>query len=185
MFRIHRPTWLLGLALTGLLLAFTSTAAQAVLVSVDPPDTTVACGDTISIRIHSTDAFTDLKAYQLIFRFNASVLRYLGPVAGGVLTDNGRPYTMRELPDVVAPEDTAWVDCAQLVGSTSTPGVLVEFWFETLTAGVSPIACLMVDFRDSWNQQTLPDCLGGLVRVLECPVPARPVSWGTLKTIYR
>ena len=63
--------------------------------------------------------------------------------------------------------------------------MLIYFTFEAVSSGVCPIECLLVDFRDSWNVQTLPDCAGGTVRVPYCPTPSLPTTWGALKAIYR
>lgn len=182
--RVLRSLGLATLVVAGLLPLLPS-PARALTVRVDPPDSTVACADTVVVRVVSDDVFADLKAYQLMFHYSSSVLRFVGAEAGDVLTGSGRPYTVEELPDVADPPDTAWVDCAQLVGSAATPGVLIYLRFATLHAGDGAIECLGVDFRDSWNQQTLPECEGAVLHVATCPVSARPVSWGSLKTIYR
>lgn len=172
---------LTGLGLAALFLVAFTSLAGAVTVSVSPADTTAMCGDTLMVRI-VTDAFPDLKAYQLIFGFDPTVLQYVGATPGDVLTMG----TMQELPDITAPVDSVWVDCAQLVGSTSGPGVLAYFKFAVQHAtGASPIQCLWVDFRDSWNVQTLPDCVGGIVRVPSCPTPTLSETWGRIKMLYR
>lgn len=183
---MHRIRWfsiLTGLGLGCLALASWAPAAAAVTASVAPSDTTVGLVETFSLRVES-DAFPDLKAYQLIFRYDETVLQYLGPTAGDVLTGNGRPYVVQPLLDVAAPADTAGVDCAQLVGSTSGPGVLIYFNFKAVGIGTSPIECLTVDYRDSNNVQTLPLCLPGAVHVMP-PVATLPRTWGQVKTIYR
>ncbi len=181
MTRDHYSFRWVGPVLAVLALMACAPHAGAVTVSVVPADTTVMCGDTLTVRI-VTDAFPDLKAYQLVFGFDPTVLQYVGALPGDVLTMG----TMQELPDVTPPVDSVWVDCAQLVGSTSGPGVLAYFKFAAaLGTGVSPITCLQVDFRDSWNVQTLPDCVSGLVRVPTCPTPVLSGTWGRVKTLYR
>jgi hypothetical protein len=157
--------------------------AAAVTVSVAPPDTTVLVGSTFSLRIETT-AFADLKAFQLIFSFDPTKLQFLGATAGDVLTSSGNPYSLFVVPDYTAPADTAWTDCAMLVGSTSGPGILNFFNFKALVIGDSPVQCQMVDFRDSNNTQTLPACASGIVRVVG-PVPVRATSWGRIKIRYR
>jgi hypothetical protein len=183
---VHRIGWsccLLALGLVCLPLVLSAPPAQAVTVSVSPADTTVLINSTFSLRV-VCDAFADLKAYQLIFQQGSTILQYLGATAGDVLTGNGGAYAVEELPDVTAPPDSLWVDCAQLNGSTSGPGVLIYFNFRADAIGDCPIDCLQVDFRDSWNNTTLPDCVGGVVHVRGI-VPAVPASWGRVKTIYR
>jgi len=183
---MHRTRWfsiLAGIGLGCLTLASWTPSAGAATASVMPPDTTVGLGSTFSIRVES-DAFPDLKAYQLIFGYDSSILQYLGPTAGDVLTGNGQPYTVQPYVDVAAPADTAGVDCAQLVGSTSGPGVLIYFNFKAVGVGTSQISCLKVDYRDSNNVQTLPLCYGGEVHVPP-PVATLPRTWGRIKTIYR
>src|SRR5258706_9093460 len=170
----------LGMVCLAALLA--PSRAGAVTVIVNPPDTTVTVGDTFLLRLQ-TDAFPDLKAYEPIHKY-AIGLQYLGPLAGDVLFGDGGPYTIESVPDAVPPADTAWTDCAKLLTSTHGPGVLLYLRFKALVIGVQPIDCLLVDFRDSFNNPTFPACVGGVVRV-EGPVPARRTSWGRVKSIYR
>src|SRR5262249_1485776 len=129
------------------------------------------------------DAFPDLKAYQLIHKYGSG-LQYLGPLAGDVLFADANPYTVNSVPDAAAPADTAWTDVAKLFSSTTGPAVLLYLKFKAVGQGGLPIQCLHVDFRDSFNNQTLPACLPGLVRV-EGPVPVRRTTWGRVKGIYR
>jgi len=157
--------------------------ARAVTVSVSPADTTVDIGNTVTLRV-VTDAFPNLKAYKLLFGFNPTILQFTGATAGDVLTGSGNPFSVQVVPDVTAPTDTAHVDCAQLVGATSGPGVLVYLTFQALVAGESPIVCDGADFRDPFNAQTLPGCNPGIVRVVS-PTPTTPMSWGGVKAIYR
>jgi hypothetical protein len=158
-------------------------AARAVTVSVSPADTTVDIGNTFTLRV-VCDAFPALKAYQLRFGFNAAVIQFVGASAGDVLTSTGRAFSMQVVPDVTAPTDTAHVDCAQLVGATAGPGVLVYFTFNAVAAGETPIACDGADFRDPFNVQTLPGCAPGHVRVVP-PTATRAATWGGVKDIYR
>jgi hypothetical protein len=157
--------------------------ARAVTVSVAPADTSVDLGNTFALRIKA-DAFSPLKAYKLLFGFNPAVLQFLGATAGDVLTGTGQPFTVQVVADVTAPTDTAHVDCAQLVGTTATPGVLIYFNFKAIGFGDSPIVCDGADFRDAHNVSTLPGCTPGMVHVVR-PTPALPASWGRLKSAYR
>jgi hypothetical protein len=157
--------------------------AAAAEVAVSPADTTVDIGNTVTLRIVA-GPFSDLKAYQLRFGFDPGVLQFTGVTAGDVLTGGAGAYSVAIVPDVTAPTDTAQVDCAQLTGVTSGPGVLIYYHFLAVGAGDSPIACDGVDFRNHLNEQTLPACTAGAVHVVN-PTPARPVSWGRVKTSYR
>ena len=68
---MHRNRWvslLVGVGLGCLTLGAWAPGASAVTASVAPSDTTVGLGNTFSIRVES-DAFPDLKAYQLIFGY--------------------------------------------------------------------------------------------------------------------
>ena len=180
--RRTRWSWLMFLGVVCLPLVMSATPARAVTVAVTPSDTTVVFLTTFSLRVEA-DAFPDLKAYQLIFKYDSTVLQYLGATAGDVLTGPGA-YTVQSLPDVEFPADTAGVDCAKLVGTTSTPGVLIYFNFKAIAILDSQLECLQVDFRDPLNNVTIPACVGGIVRVA-APTPTRLTSWGRLKSIYR
>jgi hypothetical protein len=171
-----------GLALCAIAWAALPSRAGAVTVTVQPPDTTVTVGDTFTLRIQ-VDAVADLKGYELIHRYG-SVLSYLGPLAGDILFANSDPFTVQPLPDVAAPADSAATDCAKLISSAHGPGVMLYLRFKALAEGVSLIDCLHVDLRDSFNNSTLPPCVGGVVRV-EGPVPTRRTNWARVKQIYR
>ena len=60
-------------------------AAQAASVAVTPSDTTVSVGDDFWIRIEA-DAFSDLKAYDLIFQYDPAIVQLVGANPGNVLT---------------------------------------------------------------------------------------------------
>jgi hypothetical protein len=159
--------------------------AWAGTVSVAPSDTTVNVGDEFALRI-VTDAFADLKGADLLFSFDPAKLQFLGADAGDVLTGTGRLYVDYTLVahGAGADADTILYDAAMLNGATAGPGILVSFRFEALAVGNTPIQCQKVDFRDSNNAITLPDCTGGLVRIVKA-TPVRVTSWGKVKTFYR
>ena len=129
---MRRTQWswfLISLALLSLPLLLSAPEARAASVVVSPADTTVLLGDTFTLRVEA-DAFSDLKAYELIFRYGEAVLQYVGPTAGDVLTAGGGAYTVQPLSPVSPPPFTAGVDCARLDGSTSGPGVLIYYTFK-------------------------------------------------------
>lgn len=177
--RFPRPP-ILPAALLALALA---SPARATTVSVQPADTLVTVGDTFTVRI-VTDAVTDLKAFELIFSFDPTRLQLVGADPGDVLTQSGNPYSAFLVPDDAAPADSAWYDAAMLVGSASGPGILDFFRFKALSIGASGIQCQAVDFRDSQNDRTLPDCVSGAAHVAGA-VPARRTSWGRVLGCYR
>ena len=157
--------------------------ARATAVSVQPPDTTVNVDDEFALRIVTT-SFTDLKGFDIVFSYDPTRLQFLGADPGDVLTGSGCSYAVYVVPDFAPPADSAWYNAAVLVGSTSGPGILSFYRFKALAKGQSPVTCQLVDFRDSYNVRYLPDCVSGLVRITG-PVPARPATWGRLKTLYR
>ena len=183
---MSRPGWsscVLSLGLLGAALGLMSSNAQAVTVSISPADTLVDAGSTFQIRV-VVDDVADLKAYSLVFHYGSPEIQLLDATAGDILTGSGYDYTVQTVPDEVAPPDTAWADCAQLGGSTSGPGVMLYFRFRANVVGNSPIDCLDVDLRDSLNNVTIPNCVGGMVHIIGA-TPTRASSWGRLKTLYR
>lgn len=175
--------WLAAMTLFALaaMLPSIASAGPGVKVSIVPPETTVTVGDDFLLRVE-TSSFPDLKAYSLIFQFDPVRVSLLGAIDGDVLTSSAG-YTAFLRPDYAAPPDTAWYDAAVLNGSTSGPGVLVYFQFHAATEGDCPVDCRLVDFRDSQNHRTLPDCNGGLVHIIG-PTPTKLTSWGRIKTLY-
>jgi len=167
------------LILAGLLAA---ARAGAITVEVSPPDTTVHQGDTLTVRV-VTDGGSDLKGYQLVYSFDSNHLQLIDVLPGDVLTGSGGQYADFLVPDA-APTDSVWFDAACLDGTSAGPGVLMFVRFKAIATGWSPLTCEHVDFRDSQNAQTLPDCLSGEVHI-GAPVPVRRTSWGTLKSRYR
>jgi hypothetical protein len=180
----HRTFVLAGLvALVSAALLGAAPRARATTVSVQPPDTSVTVGDVFNVRI-VTDAFPDLKGFEVIFSYDPTKVQLLGADPGDVLTSSGNPYSAFLVPDNTAPADSAWYDAAMLIGSTQGPGILDFFKFKALHEGDCPIQCQLVDFRDSDNNRTLPACQSGVVHILG-PVPMVRTTWGRLKTHYR
>jgi len=165
------------------LVLFSITPARAVTVGVAPADTSVYLGDVFALRT-VTSEFADLKGFDLLFSFDPAKLQFLGADAGDVLTGTGRLYADYTLVAHGVVADTVLYDAAMLNGATAGPGILVSFRFKALAVGTTPIQCQKVDFRDSNNAITLPDCTGGLVHVLTA-TPVRVTSWGKVKTFYR
>ncbi len=159
----------LCLALIGL--AFAPRAGGAVTVSVDPPDTTVNVGDEFVVRF-VTDAFPDLKGFELVFPYDATRLLLVSAYEGEVLTSPGGAYAAFLVPDVTPPADTLRYDAAMLEGTAQGPGVLVYARFKALAAGDAAVSCGSVDFRDSNNAQTIPACAGAVVHI---GAPAAPL----------
>lgn len=157
--------------------------ARAVTVSIEPADTTVTVGDTLTLRVVAT-TFPDLKGYQLIHSFDSVHLASYQVRPGDVLTGAAGSYAAFPLPDASAPTDSTWLDAAMLTGSTSGPGVIEYLDFIALATGTATVVCEHVELRDSNNAWTYPDCQGGVVRIVG-PVPVQRASWGRLKTIYR
>lgn len=161
----------------------TGAPARAVTVGVAPADTTVNLADEFALRVTTTD-FADLKGFDLLFSFDPARLQFLGADAGDVLTDPGGLFADYTLVSHGAGADTVLYDAAMLDGAAAGPGTLVSFRFKALAVGDTPIECQKVDFRDSDNAATLPDCSGAWVHV-ETATPARASSWGRVKTLYR
>ncbi len=156
--------------------------ASATTVSVAPADTTVTVTESFAVRV-VTDAFADLRGFQLVFSYDPAILQFLGADPGAVVTASGNPYVAIVLPDA-APADSIWYDVGLLGWSSSGPGILAFFRFKALTTGLSPVQCQLVQFRDSFNVATLPACQSGVVRVTG-PVPSLPQTWGRMKALYR
>ena len=67
-------------------LAASSSLSAAASISVVSPDTTVTLGAVFSLRV-VTDAFPNLKAYQLVITYDPTRLQCLGISAGDVLAE--------------------------------------------------------------------------------------------------
>jgi hypothetical protein len=173
--------FLVGLAVTALGLG--APPARAVTVAIAPSDTTVNLNDEFWVRA-TLDVFPSLKGCDLIWGYSSPVLSFLAVQAGDAIAGGGGSYFDVVLPDVTAPADSVWYNAAVLTGSGSGPGVIVLLKFKAIAVGTGAVSCLFADLRDSNNTSTHPACSGGVVHVLG-PVPARPRSWGRIKTLYR
>jgi hypothetical protein len=169
-------------SLLAIVLLLGPVSAGAVTVSVQPADTTVTVGDTLTLRV-TADAFADLKGYQLVHGFDPTRLASIGVLAGDVLTGAGGSYVAFPLPDAAAPQDSTWLDAAMLDGSTSTPGVLEYLVFVATAKGDAVVTCEHAELRDSQNAWTYPGCAGGVVHIVG-PTPVRRPTWGGLKAAY-
>jgi hypothetical protein len=170
-----------SLGIAAALLIAPAVPAHAVTVSISPADTAVTIGDNVTVRV-VIDAVPDLKGAELIHGYTSGKMQFLSALAGDAIA--GGPYVDFVIPDVTAPPDSVWYNTARLVGTGSGPGIIVFYTFETLLEGDANIACLFADLRDSQNNQSLPECHGGVIHILG-PVPARAASWGRVKQIYR
>jgi hypothetical protein len=166
--------WLFGLSMTG--------NARAVTVILDPPDSLVFVGETFTLRA-VTDAVSDLKAFELIYRYDASRLEFLGASNGELLTSTSSFFSTT-VPDQEAPEDSVIYDAAVLTGSAMGPGILVYLHFKALAVGDAMVECDLADFRNSQNQQTLPATEDARVQIT-VPTPAVRATWGGLKRVFR
>lgn len=169
-----------------LILVSFATKAAAVTVSVAPAETTVTQGDDFTVRIVTGD-FPDLKAFHLVHLFDPTRIICLGASPGDVLTRFGSACSFQAFatPDNTIPTGAIAYDAAMLSPCTSYgPGILAFYHFHAVAAGNSPIQCFAVDFRDSFNNQTTPACVSGLVHVVG-PVPGHVGTWGKVKALYR
>ena len=157
--------------------------AGAVTVSVIPSDTTVTLGDEFYVRV-VTDDVPVLKAFELIYSYDPTPIQLLGIEPGDALTGAGNQYAAFVLQDYTAPADSIWYDAAMLGGATQGPGILAFFKLKALAPGESPVHCELVDFRDTQDVQTLPDCVSGVVHVMMATSVSK-LSWGRLKALYR
>jgi len=164
------------------LLSLAAARAHAVSVWIEPADTSVAVGDSVTLRVVS-DGVPDLKGYQVAHRYDPARLQLVSILAGDLLTTGG-DYFAVPLADVTAPADTAWLDAAKLVGSANGPGILAYYRFRTTAKGSADLECVFVQFRDSENATTIPACAGSVVHISGA-VPALPRTWGRLKIAYR
>jgi hypothetical protein len=158
-------------------------AAHAVTVTLEPADTTVSTGATVQLRVVASP-FANLKGYELVHSFDSGRLDMVSVLPGDVLTGTGREYADFAIPDAVAPVDSTWLDAAMLDGTATAPGVIAYIVFTASHTGDALVRCEHVEFRDSVNAVTLPDCAGAVIHI-SGPVPARRTSWGSLKSVYR
>jgi hypothetical protein len=160
-------------------------AARAVTVTIVPAETTVCVGEEFTLRA-TVDAISDLKAFELIYQFDPTVMTFISEQPGGVLTDH--TYFEALVPEYDTPLDSVWYDASVLDGTGSGPGVLVFLRFRSsIHNGTTTLDCKLADFRNSQNDQSFPTCVGGIVHAFadHCPTPVQPITWGKLKTIYR
>lgn len=175
-----RPVLVILAGLAALAIATTSLAAT---LTIEPADTSVANGDTLTLRVVVTPV-ADLKGYEIVHAYDPVRLASLEIRAGDVLTGPGRSYAAYAVPEAAAPNDTTWLDAAMLDGTASGPGVLAYLVFKATANGVAHVTCESVLLRDSENATIDADCAGGIVRI-SAPVPVRRATWGTLKAAYR
>jgi len=174
----------LGLVIFSVLfLALVPAKATAVTVTLVPADTTSDLTTEVTFRV-VTDAFIDLKAYELIFWYDPTILELVDITPGDVLTSAAGPFVDFNRDEFAAPLDSAWYDAAVLNGNTSGPGILAFMKFKLIAEGTGNLECRLIDFRDSFNVQTLPGCVAGHVHVVG-PVQVESTTWGRLKTLHR
>ena len=110
-----------------------------------------------------------LEGAELIHAYTSGKLVFQSALAGDAIA--GGSYVDFVIPDVTAPPDSVWYNTARLDGSGAGPGIIAFYTFQAPQEGDATITCLLADLRDSDNNQTLPECHGGVIHILG-PVPA-------------
>jgi hypothetical protein len=169
---------LIALVFLGLVLA---TSAWAT-VSCEPPDTTIALGSVFEVRIVTTDV-QDLMCYKLVYSYDPSVVEFLTIEPGDLMTEAPGDWVAFIVPDA-PPADTLRYDACVLGGHADGAGILAYLRFKAVGAGVSPLQCVTVDFRDPDNGQTFPDCISGRMQD-DVVLRAIPSTWARLKALWR
>jgi hypothetical protein len=181
---IHGFCFVLSLVLIStIFLVSAATPVGAVTVSLEPADTTADITTEVTFRV-VTDAFADLKAFELIFWYDPMILELVDVTPGDVLTSAAGSFVDFTRDEFDAPLDSVWYDATVLDGSTAGPGILAFLRFKLIAEGTGNLECRLVDFRDSFNVQTLPGCVAGHVHVVG-PVQTNNLTWGRMKTLHR
>lgn len=150
---------------TSLVLACASPAARAIMLSVEPPSTSVSAGDTFSLDVFITDV-TDLYAYQFDVSFDPGVLSAQDLTEGSFLATGGATFFIPGSIDNVA--GLISFTATTLLGpdpGVSGNGTLAVVEFSAIGTGTSPIDLSNVLLLDSTIIDITADVVAGAVDV--------------------
>ena len=174
----------LGLLASIMLVLFAAPAlAQPAIVSFDPAESDITCGETGTIEVHVDDSIDDLRGFSLILVFDPGLITPVSVQAGSLVTGAGCPHSLYWInPDG---SGSIEVDGALLGCSIEGPGAILSIVFEAPEGieGETALACQSVTLRDSQNADIPAECLEAIVEV-SCPINTRQAVWGAVKALF-
>jgi hypothetical protein len=178
--RTVRVAWGAGVGLVGLLSAAVpvvvpGTGLAQVRVCVEPADTLIALGDSVTVVVRADGPASDLKGFLVRLTYRPAVLLPGVTSPGDVLAGHGRFF----MPYAASP-DTLGFDGAVLIGTTAGPGTLGSFRFQGFAAGTSDLILTEVLLRDSDNEPIALTVCHGRITVTP-PTPVTWTTWGGVK----
>ncbi len=119
----------------------------------------------------------------LAFTYDPAVVRLDAVTEGTFFTGSGLDYEFWLDPYV--PVGTVHLSTAQLGAAAPAGGTFATFHFHALTVGISPLDFLSLTVRDGVNQDLPAEHSTGDRIVIDEAVPARSLSFGDLKALWR
>lgn len=156
------------------------------MLSVEPESTVVSTGTFFSLAINLSADATELMGYNVVIRFDPTVIRVVAVEEGTLPQTSGFTTFFRWLNAATA-SDSLRVNGAILGNTVAGPGELFTIHFQGLdltSERTSPVAFVYSDVRNGMNQTLEHITRDGVVTVLR-PVPVVPTNWGELKSWYR
>ena len=181
-FRQGRATVGLFMSLMFLLFA-TAAFAQPAIVSFDPAQGSIVCGQTGTIEVVIDDSIDDLQGFSLVLVFDPNLITPVSVEAGSLVAGAGCPHSLFWVnPDG---SGTIEVDGAMLGCSIAGPGAILSIVFEAaeVVVGETALTCQSVTLRDSQNADIPAECSEATIEVT-CAVNTHQAVWGTVKALF-
>lgn len=174
----------LGLLASLMFLLFATAAfAQPAVVSFEPAESSIECGETGTIEVRIDASIDDLQGFSMILAFDPGLITPVSVDAGGLVTGAGCPHSLFWVnPDG---SGTIEVDGAMLGCSIAGPGAILSIVFEAaeVVVGETALTCQSVTLRDSQNADIPAECSEATIEVT-CAVNTHQAVWGTVKALF-
>lgn len=175
--------WMTGLAL----LAFTSTAAAQVTVSITPPSQTVHPGDpvvvTVAVSGLASGAAPSVGAFDLDVGFDGSLLQLTAVEIADALGDPGSGEAVAgssAATDTTNAYGVSSLSVAALDARQTDTFTLVTLYFDALRPGTSPLSLQVAALGDAFGNPLAAVVESGAVEIALAPMPAPVVGAGGL-----
>jgi hypothetical protein len=176
---------LLGLLASLMFFLFAASAhAQSAIVSFDPAQSSIVCGEAGTIEVYIDDSIDDLRGFSMILAFDPELITPVTVEAGSLVTGAGCPHSLFWVnPDGTG---TIEVDGAMLGCSIQGPGAILSIVFEAAEGveGDTALTCQSLSLRDSQNVDIPAECSAATIEVT-CAVNTHQAVWGTVKSLFR
>jgi len=179
------PKKLSSLCLIMILIPFLASPAAMAgrLVSIEPALTDVVPTAQFSLDVAVNGAVDSLMGYNITVAFDGSYLEIVNVEEGTLPPSLGGPTFFRWLNEGCSC-DSVFVNGSILGKTVDGPGTLFRLTFRGVKPGSTDVVIRRSDLRNGLNQKLSHGRENAAV-IIEPPIGAKGISWGSVKYLYQ